>query len=88
MENLFNELASKNYGDFTYETGNKYFKEIEVSVCFWTSEIEVRYYVGTLLSPVKREKYHSLHGMFGASTLENKFNEIIENLPTHNPFWK
>lgn len=84
MTNLFNQLASEFKGDFTYETTNKYFN-VEISVCFWTQEIEVRYYAGTLLSPIKREKYHSLTGMFGAETLENKFEQIINNLYFHNP---
>ena len=77
MKNLFNTL-SKN-GDFTYETTNKYF-DIEISVSLWYQQIEVRYYKGLLLEPIKKEKYHSLHGMFGKQTLENKFQEIINNL--------
>jgi hypothetical protein len=60
MTNLFNQLANEFKGDFTYETTNKYFN-VEISVCFWTTEIEVRYYAGTLLSPIKREKYNELY---------------------------
>lgn len=84
METLFNQLAKENNGDFTYETSIKGF-DVEISVCFWYSQIEIRYYRG-LLTPVKKETYHSLHGMFGADTLENKFQHIIENIESHHPF--
>lgn len=84
MTNLFNQLANEFKGDFTYETTNKYFN-VEISVSFWYQQIEVRYYKGLLLEPIKKEKYHSLTGMFGAETLENKFEQIINNLYSHNP---
>jgi hypothetical protein len=84
METLFNQLARENNGDFTYETSIRGF-EVEISVCFWSTLIEVRYYKG-LLSPVKKETYHSLHGMFRNETLENKFEQIINKIEFHNPF--
>lgn len=79
MENLFNQLAKESNGEFTFETKNKFF-DVEISVSFFTSTIEVKYYKGSLFAPVKKEFYTSLHGMFGAETLESKFQNIINNL--------
>jgi hypothetical protein len=84
METLFNQLARENNGDFTYEMSIKGF-DVEISVCFWAMEIEIRYYRG-LLTPVKKISYISLHGMFGNDTLEKKFQHILDNINNHHPF--
>lgn len=78
MANLFNQLAKESNGEFLFETKNKFF-DVEISVSFFTQKIEVKYYKGSF-TPYKKEVYHSLHGMFGAETLENKFQSIIDNL--------
>jgi hypothetical protein len=78
METLFNKLSKESNGEFIYETKNKFF-DIEISVSYFTQTIEVRYYKGSSFIPYKKEVYSCLHGMFGADTLENKFQTIISN---------
>jgi hypothetical protein len=77
MKTLFNQLSKESNGEFVYETKNKFF-DIEISVSYFTQTIEVRYYKGSF-TPYKKEVYSSLHGIFGADTLENKFQTIISN---------
>lgn len=79
MENLFNQLAKNSKGTFTFETKNNFF-DIEINVSFFTSTIEVKYYKGSGLMPYKKDVYSSLHGMFGADSLESKFEKILNNL--------
>jgi len=76
----FNTLSKNSTnGTFIYETSNKFF-DIEILVDFNTCEIKVFYYQGKMLTPIKKEQYHSLYGCFGKESLEVKFNEIINNL--------
>jgi hypothetical protein len=79
MTNFTTLSKDLNKGTFTYETLNKFF-QIEVLVDFNTCEITVFYYKGKMLTPTKKEKFHSLYGCFGKQSLEEKFNEIIKNL--------
>lgn len=76
MKNLFNNLLNNSTGNFTYEPN----ETVEVNVYWAAAEIVVVYYsTKKKLLTLKKETYHSLHGMFGKPTVEQKFNEIIAN---------
>ena len=80
MSDTFKDLLKESTnGNFTFETRDKFFS-IEVNVCYSSQEITVFYYRGKSLEPTKKEKYHSLHGMFGYKDVETKFDEILNNL--------
>lgn len=77
-QSLFNQLVSENNGDhFVYAIGEL----IEVNVNIWESMIVVcKYRRAHDLDPISKDTYHSLNGMFGRQTVEQKFNEILSSL--------
>ncbi len=75
----FKELANESDGQFSIEPNDKI--EIHVNLC--KSEIRVEIYrtANHMVNVPEEDWYFSLYGMMGYPSIEEKFNEIISNLP-------
>jgi len=72
----FKKLLNESYeGRFTVEPNDK----TEIHVDYGRSQITVfTYRTKNQLTPLTKKTYHSLAGMFGTPTVEEKYHEIIK----------
>lgn len=74
MANFKELLNNSIQGNFEFSPNEK----TEIRVNYGDQKITVCYFSSTSqLFPDSKKVYHSLHGMFGAKTVEEKFNELI-----------
>ena len=78
FKELSKELILTGVNCFTYEPTDL----IEIDVNIANENIRVSYWRTSnhMRETIKVEHYHSLHGMMGYSSVEDKFNEIIKSL--------
>jgi hypothetical protein len=78
MMSLFTELLKDSYkGCFVYEPNEL----TEVRVNYGEMRIDLlKFRTKKDLTPLEKVVYHSLHGMFGNQTVEEKFNQIIKSI--------
>ena len=75
---LFTKLLKDSYeGCFVYEPNEL----TEVRVNYSEMRIDLlKFRTKKDLTPLEKVVYHSLHGMFGNQTVEEKFNQIIKSI--------
>ena len=74
---MFNELLKQTTdGRFTYDVNSL----TEIHVDYAAMQVAIlTYKTAKQLTPKTKQVYHSLHGMFGNLTVEQKFNQLLES---------